>query len=144
MNYRSFWKLLFTIAIVSLLLPAAWAQKTKSTGPQYDASKEVKVKGEITEIKEVAGPWEGTHLVVKTGAGTVLVHVGPSEFLKEMEMTFAVGDKVEVVGAKAPDTSEEEILAREITVGNNMVTLRDAKGIPIWADWKPVKVAAAK
>ena len=142
MNYKSFWRLLYIIALATLVLPAVWAQKVKDTGPKYDAANEVKVKGEITEIKEVSGPWEGTHLVVKTGSGIVLVHVGPSEFLKEMEMTFAVGDKVEVVGSKAPNTTEEEILAREITVGNNTVTLRDPKGVPIWADWKPVKVAA--
>ncbi len=142
MTCRSFWKLLFITALVTLVLPSAWAQKVKETGPKYDAANEVKVKGEITEIKEVSGQWEGTHLVVKSGSGMVLVHVGPSEFLKEMEMTFAVGDKVEVVGCKAPNTTEEEVLAREITVGNNTVTLRDPKGIPIWADWKPVKVAA--
>lgn len=142
MNYRSLWKLLFIIVIATFVLPAAWAQKVKDTGPKYDPANELKVKGEVTEIKEVAGQWEGTHLVVKTASGSVIVHVGPSEFLKEMEMTFAVGDKVDVVGAKAPNTTEEEILAREITVGNNTVTLRDPKGVPIWADWKPVKVAA--
>src|SRR5205085_5115225 len=123
MNHRRFWKLLFIIATATLVLPASWGQKIKETGPKYDPANEVKVKGEITEIKEVAGQWEGTHLIVKTSSGSVIVHVGPSEFLKEMEMTFAVGDKVEVVGAKAPNTTEEEVLAREITVGNNMVTL---------------------
>ncbi len=141
MKSRSLWKALFILAVVGLTLPAAWAQKVKATGPKYDAANEVKIKGTVQEIKEVPGPWEGTHLVVKTASGQVLVHVGPSDFLKEMDMSFKVGDSVEVTGAKAPDTTEEEILAREIVVGNNSMTLRDAKGIPIWADWNPVKVA---
>jgi len=49
---------------------------------------------------------------------------------------------VVVVGAKAPNAPEEEMLAREITDGNNTATLRDDKGIPIWAAWKPSKSAA--
>ena len=85
------------------------------------------------------GEFEGLHLVVKAEAKTVLVHVAPSEFLKEIDTSFNKGDQVEVVGAKAPDAPEEEILAREITDGTNTSTLRDEKGVPIWAGWKPSK-----
>ncbi len=139
MKSRLSWKVLFIIAAVGLLPPAVWAQKVKDTGPKYDPANEVKIKGVVDEIREVPGQWEGTHLVVKTSTGTVIVHVGPSDFLKEMDMTFKVGDQVEVVGSKAPNATEEEILAREVVVGNNSMTLRDAKGIPIWAGWKPGK-----
>jgi hypothetical protein len=69
------------------------------------------------------------------------VHVAPSEFLKEIDTSFNKGDQVVVVGAKAPNAPEEEMLAREITDGNNTATLRDDKGIPIWAAWKPSKSA---
>ena len=71
----------------------------------------------------------------------MLVHVAPTDFLKEIDTSFNKGDEVVVVGAKAPDAPEEEILAREITDGNNTATLRDDKGIPIWAGWKPSKSA---
>lgn len=141
MTLTRFSRALFVVTVVSSLLPVALAQKPKAkdTGPKYDAASEVKIKGVVEEIREVPGQWEGTHLVVKTSSATVIVHVGPTAFLKEMEMTFNKGDQVEVVGAKAPDTTEEEILAREIVAGNNSMTLRDAKGIPIWADWKAGK-----
>jgi hypothetical protein len=76
---------------------------------------------------------------VKTDTKTVLVRVGPTDFLKEIDTSFKKGDEVSVVGAKAPDATGEEILAREITDGNNTATLRDDKGIPIWAGWKPAK-----
>jgi len=128
-----------TIALAALVLPVAWAQKSKDTGPKYDPTQEIKIKGTVEEIREVPGQWEGIHLVVKTQSSTVLVHVGPSAFLKEMDTAFKTGDVVEVKGSKAPNTTEEEILAREVTVGNNTVVLRDDKGIPIWADWKPGK-----
>lgn len=139
MNSRSLGRLFSAVALAVLVAPGIWAQKIKDTGPKYDTTKEVTVKGTVEEIREVPGQWEGTHLVVKTSTGTVLVHVAPSGFLKEMDTSFKAGDAIEVKGAKAPNTTEEEILAREITVGNNTVVLRDDKGIPVWADWKPGK-----
>jgi hypothetical protein len=116
---------------------AAWAQTASKTGPKYDVKNEVKFKGVVQEVREVPGPFEGTQLVVKTETKTILVHVGPSDFLKEMDTSFKVGDQVEVVGCKAPDTAGDEILAREITVGQNTATLRDDKGVPVWVGWKP-------
>ena len=71
----------------------------------------------------------------------ILVYVGPGDFLKEIEVSFNKGDQVDVVGAKAPNTAEEKILAREITVGSNTFTLRDDKGIPVWSGWKPAKAS---
>ena len=118
---------------------AAASQKVANTGPKYDVANEVKIKGVVEEIREVPGEFEGTHLVVKTDTGTMLVHVAPADFLKDIDSSFKVGDEVLVIGAKAPDATEPEILAREITVGTNTTTLRDDKGIPVWAGWKPAK-----
>jgi len=128
---------IFIAAVSGLLLSAAWAQTASKTGPKYDVKNEVKVKGVIEDIREVPGPFEGTRLVVKTESKTVLVHVAPAGFLKEIDTAFNKGEQIEVVGCKAPDAPEEEILAREITVGQNTTTLRDEKGVPVWAGWKP-------
>ncbi len=125
-----------SLVIAGLLMSAAWAQTSK-TGPKYDVKNEVKVKGAVQEVREVPGPFEGTQLVVKTETKTILVHVAPSGFLKEMDTSFKVGDQVEVIGCKAPNATEEEILVREITVGQNTTTLRDDKGVPVWTGWKP-------
>ena len=137
MNRRLCSKASFTVAVAGLLLSAAWAQTTSKTGPKYDVKNEVKIKGVVQEIREVPGAFEGTQLVVKTETKTILVHVAPSDFLKEIDTSFKVGDQVEVLGCKAPNATEEEILAREITVGQNTATLRDDKGVPVWAGWKP-------
>lgn len=130
---------LFLVVAMALVTVPGWGQSASKTGPKYDAANEVKIRGVVEEIREVPGPFEGTQLLVKTDSKTVLVHVAPSGFLKEMDTTFNKGDEVEVVGAKAPNAPEEEILAREITIGNNTLTLRDDKGIPIWVGWKPQK-----
>lgn len=142
MNSRLWLKAVFIAAVMAWISSAAWAQHPSKTGPKYDTANEVKIKGVIEEIREVPGEFEGTQLVVKTDTKTVLVHVAPGEFLKEMDTSFNKGDQVEVVGAKAPNAPEEEILAREITDGSNTATLRDDKGIPIWAGWKPAKSAS--
>ncbi len=141
MSYKLWSRILVSVAVLSLTLSYGSAQKMKDTGPKYDVANEVKLKGVIEDIREIPGNFEGTLLVVKTDTGTVLVHVAPASFLKEIDASFAKGDQVEVVGAKAPNATEEEILAREITVGTNTITLRDDRGIPVWAGWNPAKTS---
>ncbi len=141
MSSARWFKILVTVFWLIVAMQASPTQKTANTGPKYDTANEVKIKGVVEDIREVPGDFEGTHLVVKTDTGTVLVHVAPADFLKEMDTSFKKGDEVQVVGAKAPDAAEPEILAREITVGGNTTTLRDDKGIPVWAGWKPTKSA---
>jgi len=124
-------------AVISVLLATvSWAQKANNLGPKYDLTQEVKISGVIDEVREA--PDAGTQLVVKTETKSVLVQVAPAAFLKEIDTTFNKGDQVQITGAKNPDASEE-ILAREIVVGNNSFTLRDDKGVPVWAGWKAPK-----
>jgi hypothetical protein len=139
MRYRGWSKGLLVAATAAWLFVPLWGQGAHNTGPKYDSTKEVKIKGVIEDIRDVPGEYEGAHLVVKTDTKTVLVHVAPSDFLKEIEASFKKGDEVVVIGSLAPNATEEEILAREITDGQNIVTLRDDKGVPIWAGWKPHK-----
>ncbi len=120
---------------------AAWGQHATKTVAKYDTANEVKIKGVIVDVRDVPGESEGTQLVVKIDTKTVLVRVAPTDFLKEIDTTFNKGDEVVVVGAKAPDSPDDVILAREITDGSNTATLRDDKGVPIWAGWKPSKSA---
>lgn len=139
---RKFWHAMAAMAALLLMLaPATAAQKNLNTGPKYDIANEVKITGTIEDIRDVPGEFEGTHLVVKTDTGTVLVRLAPAAFLKDMDVSFNKGDQVVVTGAKAADSTstEEVIMAREIIVGTNDTTLRDDKGIPVWVGWKPSK-----
>jgi hypothetical protein len=139
MTFPRYTRVLATAALLVISMCAGATQKNANTGPKYDSANEVKIKGVVEDIREVPGNFEGTRLVVKTDTGTVVVHVAPGQFLKEIDSTFKKGDEVQVVGAKAPDSGDTEILAREITVGTNTTTLRDDKGIPVWTGWKPAK-----
>jgi hypothetical protein len=126
----------FLGAVVSC---SAASRQKENTGPKYDAANQVKIKGVIQDVKDSPGELSGTHLTVKTDAGTVVVYVGPAEFLKDIDTSFKVGDQVEVLGAKNTGPSGEEVLAKEVTVGSNTTTLRDDNGVPVWSGWKSSK-----
>lgn len=139
MKLTSWSKILVMAAALVFAAPAGMAQSASKTGPKYDMANELKIKGVVEEVRDVPGDLEGTQLVVKTDTKTVLVYAAPGAFLKEIDTAFAKGDQVDVTGAKAPNAAQETILAREITVGTNTFTLRDDKGIPVWAGWKSPK-----
>lgn len=108
----------------------------QKTGPKYDFSTEVKVKGVVDDIKIVPGEYEGVHVMLKTPTETILVHLAPQGFLKLMEFTVAKGDTLEVTGCRITGEFGPEILAREVVSGNNDMTLRDKAGVPAWAGMK--------
>jgi hypothetical protein len=127
-------------AILLFVLCSAFvcAQTAAPKTPKYDKATETKVKGVVDELKTVEGKDEGTHFILKMeGDKSILIHVGPEKFLKEIEASYEKGDKVEVIGSKVKSAEgEDEILAKEITKDNNTVTLRDGKGEPAWHGWK--------
>lgn len=124
-------KLLVVFALTAPLL----AQKaaTEAT-PKYDPKSEVTVTGTIDEIKDFTGAKNevGTLLVVKTATETLEVRLCPSSFLKEFEVTFNKGDKVEITGSKVKIEEKPVLLARELVLGNNTLVLRDKQGVPVW------------
>ena len=136
MSRTAFSRSALAILLFVLCSAIAFAQSAPKT-PKYDKSTETTVKGVVDEVKTVPGADEGTHFILKDGDKTILIHVGPEKFLKEIEASFEKGDKVAVKGSKVKSADgEDEILAKEVTKDNNTVTLRDSKGEPAWHGWK--------
>lgn len=143
MKYQGFLKAFILIATFALMLaPFALAQKPAdqpdakaAPSPKYDFATEVKLKGTVEEVKLVPGANEGVHVMLKTGTESILVHIAPPEFLKEFEFPVNKGDQFQVVGSKLLIDGQNEVLAKEITKGENSVTLRDNKGVPVWTAW---------
>ncbi len=132
-------KLPWNLGVIAILAVSLAASCQAQSAPKYDLSSETKIKGVVEEVREVPGQTGGVLLMVKTDTKSVQVQVAPAAYLKEIDTSFNKGDEVSIVGAKVPNATEETILAREITVGNNTATLRDDKGIPVWSGWKPAK-----
>jgi hypothetical protein len=127
---------LVVLTLVVFVAALVFAQ-TKAE-PKYEKSAEVTLKGTIEEVKEVPGTCcteKCIHLMFKTDKGVVEVQVAPDAFLKEMEITFAKGDKLEIVAAKVEVHGTEMYLAREINKSGDVVVVRDNQGGPVW-NWK--------
>lgn len=141
MTIRS-WSRFLALSLATLLLTiAALAQTSTKDVTKYDVSKEIKLKGSVTNVIEGATPTDPVVLTVKTPDRTATVKLAPKDYLKEIDCWVKVGDTVEITGAKVPE-SADEIIAREVVFGNSTMVLRDPQGVPIWEVWKPNKSGA--
>ncbi|HVC20990.1 MAG TPA: hypothetical protein VNE16_12990 [Vicinamibacterales bacterium] len=105
--------------------------------PRYDKSQEVTVKGTVEDVVQQTGRMmggaSGTHLMLKTETETLEVLVGPTRYLESHKISFKKGDEIEVTGARTTFGGNKALLAREIKMGDQVITLRNAEGIPVWA-----------
>ncbi len=130
-------KVMVVILLIVVLAALGMAQTVPSAAPKYDMATEATLKGNIDDIKEIAsakGP--SLHLLVKAGSEITEVYLCPNAFLQELAFNFAKGEQVTIVGSKVKVDNVDVVLAREVTRGNDTLTLRDKKGNPVWM---PVK-----
>ncbi len=131
---------LLAAAAAMSLSATAFAQRGMGRGPMnYDAATEVTISGAVDEVKQMMPMGGGRmggggiHLMVATASGPVEVHVGPAAYVTSKNFVFAKGDVLTVTGSKVMMGGTEAVLAREITKGDQVLTLRDAKGFPLWS-----------
>jgi hypothetical protein len=128
-----------TAVFISLLLMATALAQTAV--PKYDVKAEATLKGSVEEVKEVPGSCAGEtglHVQLATDAGKFEVQIAPPEFLKEMDVKFAKGDQLQILGSKLMLDGKPFMLAREVTQSNsnNAPVVRDRKGDPVWTFMK--------
>ena len=123
---------------VSMAVSIGYAQRRKGQMhgmPRYDTATEVTLRGTITKVETQTGRmgWDGTHLVVSFDAETLTVHVGPSNYLEQQGFSFVTGDQIEVTGSRIKLEGTDVLIARAITKGEKVLTLRNSEGIPAWS-----------
>lgn len=142
-------RLYFSVLLVLMMgwtIPLAYCQGMRGDGvkslvqsrdlhPVYNPNTETTVKGTVEQVKTMQGRRGsgGTHLDLKSDSGTFDVHLGPSSFVVSRGFTFAKGDQIEVTGSKVKFQDLDAIIAREVTKGDKVLTLRNAQGIPEWS-----------
>lgn len=130
-------KKVFLLSLVLLICAGVAAAQSGSTskGRIYDPATETTITGQVADVAQHAGRGRGTgtHLMLETSAGRVEVHLGPTSYLAAQNASYAKGDKVTVTGSKVKFGSSEVIIAREVKKGDQVLTLRDAQGIPKWS-----------
>ena len=121
-------------AVALIVLTTLLALSAQTSAPlKYVKSSEVKVKGIVEEVKTAA---DGiVHLSLTTDKGPLDVMIAPERFLKEMEISFAKGDKVEILGAQVVNDGVPLLLAREVTRNGDVMLMRDDLGKPVWLGW---------
>lgn len=134
--------LLLAAALISMATLAS-AERGQSAGRgmrpggrNYDPATEVTLAGTVDEVTPVPAPANGPgglHLMVTFKTGPLEVDLGPAAFITARNFAFAKGDPITVIGSRAQRAGHDVIIAREITKGDRVLTLRDAKGIPLWS-----------
>lgn len=113
-------------------------QDGRGAGPgRYDAAKAETVTGDVVSVEQVSRRGQGIGLTLKTGSGTVTVHLGPQwYFEREGGVKIKAGDTVEVKGVRSFRRGDEVFIAAEVKKGSDILKLRDEQGVPVWADGK--------
>jgi len=114
-----------------------WGMGTPYQGAYNPATLE-NIAGEVIGLEKTVPMRrmnEGLALVVKTEKETVTVHLGPTWYLERLDAKIVKGDKVEIKGARTTLAGKPIVLAAEVKKGENVLVLRDASGVPVWAGW---------
>jgi hypothetical protein len=122
-------------AVLLLVILSSVGSRRDKGPPAYNVAAEATVSGVIEETREFFCPVtddQGAHLVLRTDQGKLLVHVAPARFLRAQQFAFSPNQQVSVVGARVNYQGQDAMLAREITRGNEVLSLRDHQGRPLW------------
>jgi hypothetical protein len=114
-------------------------------GRLYDPAKEQTISGSVVSIETSApmpGMAPGMQMLVQTDDGkSTRVQVGPAWYLERQDLDIKENTRVQVTGARAEIESQPVLLAREVQFDGQIITLRDAQGMPMWSS---LRRAAAK
>jgi hypothetical protein len=132
-------RMLKILTVVAFVLVAilVFHNGPKQRAPKYNAATEVKVDGVVQEVQQYWCPIngdKGTHLMLKTDAGILEVHVAPLRFLQGNGVSFSKGDQIEVVGSMVIYEGHDAMIARKITRGDETLAFRQPNGRPLWVE----------
>ncbi|MGI9103398.1 MAG: hypothetical protein ACR2IF_13250 [Terriglobales bacterium] len=126
------------LTVLLIVILSGLNMKRSGDSTVYAASNEIKLSGTVQDVQEYFCPVtddRGTHLLLDLGGGeTTVVHVAVGRFLRENRVAFSPGQRIQVIGAKIRINGKDAVIAREITRGNEVITLRNAQGKPLWTN----------
>ena len=123
-------------ASVLFAAPFSGAQQKQTSAAQanssYDLNRETELQGTVVSFTASSQvPPVGSHVIVQTASGPVDVHLGDATVLKRNDMFLVAGDSVRIVGEDQQYGGGSFFAARVLQKGNQSVTLRNSKGIPL-------------
>ena len=131
------WLLLGSAIFAGALLSAPFSGARQTPTPaartsfSYDVARETVIQGTVVSYTAASKvPPIGPRATIQTSSGTVDVQLGNAGLLKSAGLDLASGDSVKVVGELANFESGTVFIARVLEKGNQVITLRNFKGIP--------------
>lgn len=112
-----------------------WGPGSRYAG-MYNPQAVETLKGEVEQVERFTGGKgmsSGVRLLVKAGAETVLVMLGPWWYLEKQTVRIKVKDQVEITGSRGRVWGQAAFIAGEVKKGRQVLRLRDAQGVPLWA-----------
>ena len=97
------------------------------------------ITGEVLSVDQITpmkGMSYGVHIMVKTDKETISVHLGPGWYIENQDVKIAPKDKIEVKGSQITFEGKPALIAAEVKKGDEVLTLRDANGLPAWSGWR--------
>src|SRR4029079_12648692 len=127
----------FSVSIVTVgLSSAVYTQGGMRGGGNYNPATETTLTGTVDSVNNMPSSGRGgggLHLILALPTGQIELQVGPPSLVSSKSVTFTKGDALTVVGSKVTMAGQEVVIAREIQKGDQVLTLRDAKGFPLWS-----------
>jgi len=56
--------------------------------------------------------------------------------VENQDIKIEAGDRIEVKGSRITYAGKPAIIAAEVKKGDEILTLRDENGFPVWAGWR--------
>ena len=102
----------------------------------YDPDAVETLSGEVLGIEQftpVGGAFPGLHLLTQDEGETVSIHLGPVWFVEDQEIQIQIGDHVRVLGSSVLFDGKRTIIAAEVVIGSDTLSLRYPNGVPVWS-----------
>jgi len=90
------------------------------------------LKGTISEIHRAPSATGVIEAWLKTAGSTVLVRLGPADFLRQNGLTLNEGASIAVKGYRAASSDDDLLIATEVEIGGKTLLLRSGRGRPLW------------
>jgi hypothetical protein len=109
-----------------------------ATDPMYDRGAETTLRGEVESVILRTRPdaeQQWLQAAIRTDEGQrTFVHFGPRDFMNRQAFRIRQGDRIEVTGSNARIGTEDFLVARQVTRGDQSFALRSPEGHPQWGE----------
>ncbi len=102
----------------------------------YDPYQTTVISGDVLTLKDIetkSGNMSGAGLELSSDGNIVLVFLGPHIYVDLQNFRINVGDHVSITGVMALVEGQSIFIACEIRKGDEVLKLRNDKGVPLWA-----------